>query len=180
MHVNPEIAQAGTPSVQQISSHKTRQRVLTVGESHIIVTTTSKMMMCMNRFGAITSLRSIANQTRRTFVVKVPVIRTAPTSNRVRQALPSSSAISTSLRYKSVAAVPEYDYDEVFAVKSKGHADAAAARTELDTRPDEAWRINLGRGNVNQWLTGPRSEDWFTGMLPSCCPGKFSDRLVSS
>jgi hypothetical protein len=36
----------------------------------------------------------------------------------------------------------------------------------------EAWMINLGRGDNDQWLTGPRDEDeWFTGLKPSLCPG---------
>jgi hypothetical protein len=36
----------------------------------------------------------------------------------------------------------------------------------------EAWMVNLGRGD-EEWLTGPRSGDWFTGVAPDVCPGEF-------
>lgn len=35
----------------------------------------------------------------------------------------------------------------------------------------EAWMVNLGRGD-DEWLTGPRGRDWFTGKAPDVCPGK--------
>jgi hypothetical protein len=50
---------------------------------------------------------------------------------------------------------------------SQTAASAAAAATE-------SWRINLGRGHDNEWLTGPRpADDWFTGVSPTnrACPG---------
>ena len=129
------------------------------------------MMLCKNKIKSIISFSSVGN--RRAFGVKT-LLRTVPILIRpqFRQALKSS----TSLRYKCAVAVEpvaQYDDDEVFAAKSKGHAAAAAARIKSDRPLDETWRINLGRGNVNQWLSGPRSEDWFTGMHPSCCPGEF-------
>jgi hypothetical protein len=61
-----------------------------------------------------------------------------------------------------------------------GHAQAAqhrltknATATENGAVP-ESWMINLGRGNDNAWLTGPRNEqEWFTGVAPvNQCPGK--------
>ena len=125
------------------------------------------MMLCRNRVNSIISLAYVGN--RRALVVKIP-LQTNPVA--IRHSFRHPLRSSTSLRYKSTVAVPEYDYDEVLAVKSKGLAAAAAARTKLDKPLDEAWTINLGRGNVNQWLSGPRSEVWFTGMHPSYCPGE--------
>ena len=37
----------------------------------------------------------------------------------------------------------------------------------------EEWNVNLGRNNDNEWLTGPRDCDWFTGVHPKDCPGKY-------
>lgn len=78
---------------------------------------------------------------------------------------------STVLRYKCTVAVPQYDDNEMFAVKSKGHA--AAAMTKVDKPLNETWKINPGRGNFHQWLSGTHSEDWFTTRHWSCCPDEF-------
>ena len=41
--------------------------------------------------------------------------------------------------------------------------------------------INLGRGNNDEWLLGPRDEDeWFTGLKPSTCPGSDSSGIIRS
>lgn len=37
-----------------------------------------------------------------------------------------------------------------------------------------AWMINLGRNDDNEWLTGPRGREWFTGVHPRECPGMFA------
>jgi hypothetical protein len=51
-----------------------------------------------------------------------------------------------------------------------GHAQAAKARAVMSH--EEAWMINLGRDNDNEWLKGPRNADeWYTGLKPSLCPG---------
>lgn len=36
----------------------------------------------------------------------------------------------------------------------------------------EAWMVNLGRGD-DAWLSGPRNADWYTGLHPTVCPGKY-------
>lgn len=36
----------------------------------------------------------------------------------------------------------------------------------------EAWMVNLNRGD-EEWLTGPRRGEWFTGLAPDICPGEF-------
>lgn len=65
-------------------------------------------------------------------------------------------------------------------MKFQGHVASGDARIKFDTPVDEAWRINLGRGNVNRWLSGPRSDDWFTGVPPSRCPGLDKDGTIRS
>lgn len=83
--------------------------------------------------------------------------------------------VSTILRNKSTAAAAtdlEEDHLDASSGNAQGHAAAAEARNELNNSHTESWMINLGRGTNNQWLTGPRSEDWFTGLPPSQCPGK--------
>ena len=55
---------------------------------------------------------------------------------------------------------------------STGHAVALEARAGINRSHEEAWMINLGRGNDDDWLTGPRPQEWFTGLPPSMCPGK--------
>lgn len=58
-----------------------------------------------------------------------------------------------------------------------GHAAAAehrAKNADAAVAVAEPWMINLGRGNNNAWLMGPRNEqEWFTGVAPvNGCPGK--------
>jgi len=46
---------------------------------------------------------------------------------------------------------------------------------------EEAWMINLGRSDNNEWLTGPRDPDeWFTGKQPKICPGVDAKETVRS
>jgi hypothetical protein len=71
----------------------------------------------------------------------------------------------------------------VAAAKARAAAAAAAAApsTEASTNAnamqlhDDAWRINMGRDGDNEWLTGPRPTEWFTGVAPANnCPGTYS------
>lgn len=80
---------------------------------------------------------------------------------------------STLLRNKSTAAaLADDDYGDVLNGNSSEHAAAMKARVSMDKSHEEAWMINLGRGNDNEWLSGPRPQEWFTGLPPSKCPGK--------
>lgn len=36
----------------------------------------------------------------------------------------------------------------------------------------QEWMVNLGRGD-DEWLSKPRSGEWFTGLEPSICPGEL-------
>ena len=53
--------------------------------------------------------------------------------------------------------------------------DEVGSGTNYDKQfsPDSAWKRNLGRRNDDAWLTGPRLANWYTGVHPSQCPGKF-------
>lgn len=92
-------------------------------------------------------------------------LRLQKTSNRQK---------STVSRHKSTAAALVDDYEDDIPVvdPSIGHAAAVEARTNMETSHEEAWMVNLGRGNDNEWLTGPRPVEWFTGIEPTKCPGK--------
>lgn len=65
-----------------------------------------------------------------------------------------------------------------------GHAKAAMARSGAAGAVfshEEAWMINLGRGDNNAWLTGPRNVDeWYTGLKPSVCPGADTKGKIRS
>ena len=78
----------------------------------------------------------------------------------------------------------EDEYDEEDSKRSHGHAEGAKARAgggRMEFSHDEAWMINLGRGNNDEWLQGPRDEDeWFTGLKPSICPGADSKGIIRS
>ena len=127
------------------------------------------MILSKNRFYASTLISS-AGLTRTSCVASNSANRIPSICMRqsVRQAI-----IGRILhRGKSTMASARFDYDELYAGRQNGHAAAAAARTSTDTPLDEAWKINLGRLDDNRWLSGPRPEDWFTGMHPKCCPGK--------
>ena len=65
--------------------------------------------------------------------------------------------------------------------RSHGHAEGVKARGRMEFSHEEAWMINLGRGNNDEWLLGPRDEDeWFTGLKPSICPGSDSTGIIRS
>jgi hypothetical protein len=50
---------------------------------------------------------------------------------------------------------------------------AAASTQHLPDAAAMAWMVNLGRNNDNEWLTGPRGQEWFTGTHPLECPGMY-------
>ncbi|CAB9522563.1 Hercynine oxygenase [Seminavis robusta] len=82
-------------------------------------------------------------------------------------------------RWKSSRAAAVYDTDsddqDDLEVRTKGLAAAAQLRatsaSSAELSHEEAWMINLGRGDDNEWLTGPREDEWFTGIHPRDCPG---------
>lgn len=94
-------------------------------------------------------------------------------------------AISTSVLHQwvreksSSAAMAEEEIidEQSFSGNIEGHSAAAEATSNMQKSNEEAWMINLGRGNNNEWLTGPRPEEWFTGLAPSECPGKLTTNV---
>lgn len=115
-----------------------------------------------------TSLRSVVGR-RQLSASKKLVSKLQTTSLR------RASSVSTR-RFKSSAAaavLDDYDDDDdVVSDASIGHKAAAEQAVASTKTHEEAWMVNLGRGNDNEWLTGPRPEEWFTGLAPSKCPGK--------
>ena len=83
-------------------------------------------------------------------------------------------------RWKSTMATYEDSSDdEDESVRSRGHADAAKARSVFSH--EEAWMVNLGRDQNNEWLLGKRDpDDWFTGLKPDICPGVDSKGTIRS
>jgi len=100
----------------------------------------------------------------------------------------SSSSPALARRWKSTAAAFVDDYDSnpedvILDPRSKGFSDAAEilASSNADmlvASYEEAWMINLGRGNDHAWLNGPRDDFWWTGVHPRECPGKLRPTLA--
>mmetsp|Transcript_18508 Transcript_18508/g.37290 ORF Transcript_18508/g.37290 Transcript_18508/m.37290 type:complete len:947 (-) Transcript_18508:3117-5957(-) len=76
----------------------------------------------------------------------------------------------------AAAASMEFDDDDTTATTTyvSSTDDDLAARTR-----QEAWMVNLNRGD-NEWLTGPRSKEWYTGKSPKHCPGADSHGVLRS
>ena len=86
-----------------------------------------------------------------------------------------AATTTDSKRFKSsgaAASTLDYDDDTTPTATSYGVSDLGRTR-------QEAWMVNLNRGD-NDWLTGPRSEDWYTGKSPNHCPGVDSQGVLRS
>jgi hypothetical protein len=99
--------------------------------------------------------------------------------SRFRLSSDTSRAFSVSAglsRFKStMAAYDESEDGDNIDYRHKGHVAAAKARaSDASKSHDEAWMINLGRDGDNEWLTGPRDQEWFTGVAPRECPGTYN------
>merc|ERR1719223_1865063 len=82
-------------------------------------------------------------------------------------------------RWKSTMATYNDSEDESESVRSLGHAQAAKARSVFSH--EEAWMVNLGRGDNNEWLSTQRvADEWFTGKEPSICPGADHQGVIRS
>lgn len=98
------------------------------------------------------------------------------TFSRLPEGNPSTMAF-LGLRTKSSGAAfrVQCDEDESAPVASveggRNGARLDAVGSGASRSVQEAWMVNLGRGD-NEWLTGPRGRDWFTGKAPDVCPGK--------
>lgn len=99
----------------------------------------------------------------------------------LRHRVKARSALSTAAwRQSSSYAAHTIEEHEQLHGNIQGHAAAAAIRTSTGKSHEEAWMINLGRGKENAWLTGPRSDEWFTGVVPANCPGVDAQGILRS
>lgn len=89
----------------------------------------------------------------------------------------ASAALATtnvSRRFKSSGAASAYAYDD-----DTTSSTTTSHMSDLGRTRQEAWMVNLNRGD-NEWLTGPRTEDWYTGKSPKHCPGVDSHGVLRS
>jgi hypothetical protein len=95
--------------------------------------------------------------------------------SRFRLSTETSRAFFSGLsRFKSTMAAYDEGEDDNIDYRHQGHVAAAKARASDATKSyDEDWMINLGRDGDNEWLTGPRDQEWFTGVAPRDCPGTY-------
>jgi hypothetical protein len=63
-------------------------------------------------------------------------------------------------------------YSETNDIEKNGNFSSDFSPQHWNASHEQAWKVNLGRGDDNRWLTGARSDDWFTGLSPKSCPGK--------
>jgi len=90
----------------------------------------------------------------------------------LRENAAAARTISTRRAKSSGAAVAsalEYDDDDT----------PPASYKDVERTRKEAWMVNLDRGD-NEWLTGPRSNEWYTGKSPLHCPGVDSKGILRS
>ena len=89
----------------------------------------------------------------------------AVTTVRFPPGNPSTMAF-LGLRSKSSGAAFRAQYDDELETAMNG------TRGEEERSVRESWMVNLGRSGDEEWLTGPRGGDWFTGVAPDVCPGE--------
>lgn len=124
------------------------------------------------RMGSVhTTLRHIGRTSSRRFSVAAGRRETLLRTSKSQLSYARAALASDVLRWKSTVASFRDSDDEEDLNRSHGHAEAAKARSAFSH--EEAWMVNLGRDDSNEWLLGPRdADDWFTGLKPSICPGK--------
>ena len=92
----------------------------------------------------------------------------------------SSKSDVFSSRWKStMASYADSDSDEENEIVSATTTRSTVGEGSLSH--EEAWMVNLGRADNNEWLTGPRDPDeWFTGKQPKICPGVDGKEIIRS
>jgi hypothetical protein len=86
------------------------------------------------------------------------------------------------LSYMGHSAAAEYRLKQQQQTNDTNGPPPPTATTATPTAVSESWMINVGRGNDNAWLMGPRNDqEWFTGMAPiDQCPGNVCILLYAS
>jgi len=115
----------------------------------------------------------------------LPIIAKRTTVYRTNLRENASAALASTTIIKrakssgaAVASTLEYDDDNDTADTNTSYD--ASSTTDLGRPRQEAWKVNLNRRGDNEWLTGPRSEDWYTGKSPKLCPGVDSHGVLRS
>jgi hypothetical protein len=117
---------------------------------------------------SVRSARSLSIGSRRFDPRTPPRFRLSADASR---AFSSGAGLS---RFKSTMAAYDDGEDDDIDYRHQGHVAAAQARASDSSKShEEAWAINLGRDGENEWLTGTRNQEWFTGVAPPKCPGEY-------
>lgn len=133
------------------------------------------------RMGCVSTKGQIRRSTRRYLSIGRGRRHFEPSvGSRFRLSTETSRAFSAGLsRFKSTMAAYDEGEDDGIDYRHQGHVAAAKSRVSNAVKPhDEDWMINLGRDGDNEWLTGPRDQEWFTGVAPRNCPGTYDNRLL--
>ncbi|MGK3734737.1 MAG: hypothetical protein ACI8RD_002761 [Bacillariaceae sp.] len=115
---------------------------------------------------------SLLSSTNGTTATRTATLLLPETTRAAFSSSSSSTSDYASSRWKSTMA--SYNEDESDdgdddigdVVKNNGGGGASSN--------EESWMINLGRNDNNEWLTGPRDDEWFTGKHPKISPGASS------
>ncbi|KAL7447072.1 hypothetical protein ACHAXM_010743 [Skeletonema potamos] len=102
------------------------------------------------------------------------VYRTILRENTSAAIATTTHSIKTRAKSSGAAVASALEYDDDDTATSTPHESSEARRTR-----QEAWMVNLNRGD-NEWLIGPRSEEWYTGKPPKYCPGTDSKGILRS
>ncbi|KAL7479203.1 hypothetical protein ACHAW6_004944 [Cyclotella cf. meneghiniana] len=171
-HFHTAVAVASSPSGVAVRSSFAADRAIT--KIH------RNMGIASNAFSSMASSNYI--NMNHTYVMRVPTGGVAAFS-RLPEGNPSTMAF-LGLRNKSSGAAfrVQCDDEEIAPVAS---VEGGRNGARLDAvggggrTVQEAWMVNLGRGD-DEWLTGPRGRDWFTGKAPDVCPGVDKDGVIRS
>jgi len=112
--------------------------------------------------------------------------------SRSNSCLSPSQSLARSRKYAAVVTHPRYQYldceNKVWNV-SKNRLLSSSVYVEAEGEEDQfvleksrkdSWMVNL-TGEDDQWLTGPRLQEWFTGVSPNQqCPGTDSEGKIRS
>eukprot|EP00934_Nitzschia_sp_Nitz4_P006520 Nitzschia sp. Nitz4//scaffold25_size161228//36694//39737//NITZ4_002420-RA/size161228-augustus-gene-0.124-mRNA-1//-1//CDS//3329544556//6510//frame0 len=131
------------------------------------------------RMGCVkTTLRHIGRNSRSFSVALGQRSRSATRGKEFLRGPVRAALASEFNRWKStMASNPDFE-EEGDSIRSHGHAEAAKARSVLSH--EEVWMVNLGRDDSNEWLTGARQDEWFTGLKPTQCPGTDVKGVIRS
>jgi len=142
----------------------------------------------IGRVSSIITRREVLQQypplSRRSFLVSteswtVPTTahKKAPSSRKILLGDVSRRTLSTSTlhekRHQSSVRVASLDDEQEDHYFPTSQSKVAPDSKPVPKTHFEDWMVNLGRGRDNEWLSGPRPKEWFTGLNPELCPGRL-------